>query len=88
MKKNTRTKVGLSRPQLKIEWYALVPNEALQTAYDTLLLLEKRILTPTATRLAAGTFLSLTEELVERFSPPFRGGQKWDGRKPREEEWR
>ena len=73
----------LRRPHLKL-MYVLVPNDELQTPYDVLCHLHSGCADgPHATRLAMDTFLSLTEFLVEKYSPPFKGGQEWDNRKGR-----
>ncbi len=74
-------------PHLGLEW-RLVPDADLQMAYDVLLHLYQAD-TDDGMTVAKATFFSLTEELLEKYSPPFEGGEEWDTRRrEREEEWR
>ena len=70
----------LRRPHLKL-MYVLVPNDELQTPYDVLAHINQGCAEPAEWRLAISTFFSLTEALVEKYSPPFKGGREWDNRR-------
>lgn len=70
----------LRRPHLKL-MYVLVPNDELQTSYDVLCHINQGCAEPAEWHLAISTFFSLTEALVEQYSPPFKGGQEWDNRR-------
>ncbi len=87
--KTARAKIASERPQLRTEWYSKAPIGELQTPHDVLVHIGTACGDPHDWKLAIDTFLSLTEALLEQYSPPFRGGYEWDNRrKPREEEWR
>ncbi len=71
----------LRRPQLQL-MYVLVPDSELQTAYDVLShIRDAGICDFHELKLAVSTFLSLTESLVEQYSPPYEGGHEWDNRR-------
>ncbi len=68
----------LRRPHLKL-MYVLVPDDELQTPYEMLWQLKNA--DPPQPRMVKDVFFSLTEALVEQYSPPFKGGREWDNRK-------
>ncbi len=68
----------LRRPHLKLT-YVLVPDDELQTPYDILWLL--KYTDPHNPRMLKDIFLSLTETLVEKYSPPFDDGLELDNRR-------
>ncbi len=74
-----RLKRGMKmrRPHLKLI-YVLVPEEELQTSYDMLLHIH---LGRPPFNLAVDAFLSVTEALVEHYSPPYQGGRHLDKRR-------
>ena len=85
----TRARIQLSRPYFQPEWYSLVPEYELQEVYNVLLHIKLNdSMGPADKALAAAVFLSLSEALLEKYSPPFKGGKEWDSRKQPKEEWR
>lgn len=78
--KPNRAGMKLRRPHLKL-MYVLVPDEELQKPHEMLWQHHHSDLDFLQRRMVADIYLSLVEVLVEQYSPPFRGGQKWDNRK-------
>ncbi len=70
------------RPPRYRQMIVRVPQEELQLVHDVLWHISVTDFPDTTARdMAICTFLALTEELLEEYCPPYKGGEKWDNRR-------